>query len=144
MPSTLPMLVQVASARVDEGVTSARRGRMAATVALAMLAPIGAAATYWAIQDSTQGHRVLAISADCLAVLVALLTLMFWLGSTREGYVRLDRWMRRVGSTYHDPTSTRLCPRCGQPMDVLSPNFYTGPRSPEELCHRCTHADDLV
>jgi hypothetical protein len=139
----VPTVEPVADDRIDEGVERARRSRVPATVALVVLVPVAVAAIYWAIQNPTPGHQGLAVGTIAIVATVALMTSMFWVGSTREGYIRLDRRMRRFG-THHDPTSKRLCPRCGLPMDVLSPDFYTGPRSPKELCHRCNHSDDLA
>ncbi|HUP76437.1 MAG TPA: hypothetical protein VM282_25610 [Acidimicrobiales bacterium] len=134
----------MADDRVEAAVARARRNRVPATMASVLLVAIAVAATYWAIEDPTPGHQGLAAGAIAIAAAVALVAAMFWVGATREGYIRVDRWMRRFGGTYHDPTSKRLCPQCGLPMDVLSPDFYTGPRSPNELCHRCNHSDDLA
>jgi hypothetical protein len=109
-----------------------------------LLIPIAAAATIWEVQDATGGHLLLAVLADTALAMTGLMAVLFRVGSTPEGFVRVDRLLRRLGSAHHDPSSTRRCPRCGLPMDVISPDFYTGPRSPKELCHRCTYADEIA
>jgi len=109
-----------------------------------LLIPVAVDATIWAAHDASPGHQALAVTADTALAVAGLMAVLFRISSTREGVVRMDRLLRRLGSTHHDPSPTRRCPRCGLPMDVISPDFYTGPTSPKELCHRCTHADDIA
>lgn len=132
------------AAEIDAQVARSRRAWIPVALLFVFLVPIAAAATIWAARDATGGHQVLAVTADTALAAAGLMAVLFRISSTREGFERMDRLLRRLGSTHHDPSPTRRCPRCGLPMDVISPDFYTGPRSPKELCHRCTHADDLA
>jgi hypothetical protein len=129
--------------QIDDAVANARRMRGPLLAATVVSLPLGGVALHWALDKPSDARGLIAAFAGTTILVLTMLVGFSWYGSNRARYLRFLRWSRRFGSSmYHDPSPTRVCPRCGLPMDrVMGGAFYTGPASPRELCHRCLHTD---
>ena len=113
---------------VDEIVAGYRRTRVPLLVAALISLPLAAAVVAWWQSAPTDGRGVVAGGAGSVALALAVCALMSWRWSDRARYIRFLRLVRRHSTPHHDLSSTRMCPRCGLPMDRLgSGDLYTGP-----------------
>ena len=130
--------------QIDAEVARIRRTRGPFLAGLIVCLPPAGVAVSRALDRPSDARGLIAISAGTVILWLVLGVWFSWYGSNRVRYLRSLRWSRRISSNvYHDPSPTRVCPRCGLPMDrLMGGAFYTGPASPRELCHRCLHTDD--
>ena len=127
---------------VDHDLAQLRMVRRVAPIALLTLIAFEIFIVIRAFRDPGQWYPLGAIEGGGLLVAGVGLWILALRFNTREKYIRAVA-RHRARRVYHDPSSTRMCPRCGLPLDrVMSGAFYTGPPSPEELCHRCLHTDE--
>jgi hypothetical protein len=128
--------------RIDKHVEFSRRWRSRLAVAAIISIPVAYAVVRWRLDNPSDAHTIVAMYAVATPVFLALYSASAFYTSDRERYIRWLKFVRRHSVPHHDPSPTRVCPRCGLPMDRLAGgDFYTGPPSPRELCHRCLHTD---